>query len=411
MRSCKYLLIGGGLAAGKAAEMLRQQDAEGSIILVSDERHLPYDHPPLSKEYLRSEKERHEVFLQAGNFYSENRVETLLGNPAQRLDAEKHQVELADGEIIAYEKLLIATGGRPRLLSVPGTDLAGIHYLRTIDDCDAIRAEIEPGRKAVVIGAGFIGMEVAASLAQKGVEVTVIEVAPYIWSRFLDEDLASFFQRYCQDRGIRFFTNEGVASFSGSGKVKQVVTTTGRELPCDFACVGVGIVPNVELAESGGLKIENGIVVDEYLRTSHPDVYAAGDVANYYDPILQKRRRVEHWGHAEYTGLLAAQNMADANAAYNLLSYVWSDIFDLHLEFAGDETEHDQVLLRGRPEDGSFFVLYLKDNALRAYFAINADQRSFPPLQRLIRSATDLSDRLAELQDPTSNLRALLARR
>jgi NADPH-dependent 2,4-dienoyl-CoA reductase/sulfur reductase-like enzyme len=202
--------------------------------------------------------------------------------------------------------------------------------------------------------------------------------------------------------------NEKVTTIRGGGRASAVITQSGKELPCDFVCIGVGILPNVELAQEAGLEVNNGIIVDEFLRSSHPDLYAAGDIANYQDPIFGKRRRVEHWGHAEYCGQLAGQNMAGSQNKYDLLTYVWSDIFDLHLEFAGDESEHDRILLRGRFESKSFTVLYLKQNVLRAYFAVNTGSKEFPILQRLIRQKKDLAGKEAQLQDPTFLFKTIL---
>jgi NADPH-dependent 2,4-dienoyl-CoA reductase/sulfur reductase-like enzyme len=252
----------------------------------------------------------------------------------------------------------------------------------------------------VIVGAGFIGLELAASLTQKGVRVAVVEAAPRVWARFADPALATFFQDYCARKGIAFYTGEKVSEIRGGSRPSAVVTMAGRELPCDFVCVGVGIVPNVELAREAGLAVDNGIVVNEFLQSSHADIYAAGDVAAYLDPVFGKRRRVEHWGHAEYSGQLAGRNMAGARDPYDLLTYVWSDVFDLHLEFAGDESEHDVVLLRGRQEDGAFTVLYLREGALRAYFAVNADPKELPILQRLIRTGAILDGREEQLRDP-----------
>jgi 3-phenylpropionate/trans-cinnamate dioxygenase ferredoxin reductase component len=326
----------------------------------------------------------------------------------QRLDLARKTVLLANGQAIAFEKALIATGGRPVRLRLRGGDLPGVYYLRTLDDSAAIAAEAGPGKRAVLIGAGFIGMEVAASLTQRGVRVTVIEALPHIWARFADPRLAGFVQDYCTQQGVTFHTNEMVTEIRGRGQPSSVVTRSGTELPCDFVCVGVGIVPNMELAQEAGLAIDNGVVVNEYLQSSHPDIYVAGDVANYLDPVVGKRRRVEHWGHAEYCGQLAGQNMAEARTKYDLLTYVWSDIFDLHLEFAGDESEHDQVLLRGRIEEKSFTVLYLKQHILTAYFAINTSSKEFPVLQRLIRGKKDLTGQEIQLQNPTFALKGLL---
>ena len=404
----RYLLVGGGLAGAKAAEQLRRQDAQAAITLVSDEAALPYDHPPLSKEFLRGEWPRERVFFQTESYYREQGITLRLGAPAQRLDLSSKRVTLADGATLEFDKLLLATGARPRKLRVPGAALPGVHYLRTLSDCEALRDEARRGRRAVVIGAGFIGMEVAASLTQLGVQVTVLEAAPSIWSRFLDERLAGHFQRYYESKGISFRVGVTPTAVQGEERARAVTTASGEEIPCDFVCVGVGIEPNTELAAEAGLKVENGVVTNEHLETSHPDVYAAGDVVSYYDPVFEKQRRVEHWGHAEYTGLLAAQNMAGERSKYDLLSYVWSDIFGLHLEFAGEEKEYDQLLVRGSLAENAFIVLYVKLGILRAYLAINASQREFPPLQRMIRRKVDLSAKVSQLQDPGVELRSLL---
>jgi NADPH-dependent 2,4-dienoyl-CoA reductase/sulfur reductase-like enzyme len=259
----------------------------------------------------------------------------------------------------------------------------------------------------VIVGAGFIGLELAASLTQKGVHVAVLEAAPHVWARFADATLAGFFRDYCARKGVAFYTDEKVTEIRGEGRPSTVLARSGLELPCDFVCIGVCIVPNVELAQEAGLAVANGVVVNEFLQSSHPDVYAAGDVANYLDPVFGKRRRVEHWGHAEYSGQLAGRNMSGAREPYDLLTYVWSDVFDLHLEFAGDESEHDQVLYRGRLQDGAFTVLYMRDGALTAYFAVNGDSKDLPILQRLIRTGKILVGRQQSLQDPGYALKDL----
>lgn len=407
MKSTKYLLIGGGLASSQAAKQLREMDSDGSVTLVGEEPYVPYDRPPLSKEFLRGEKPRDTLFFDPEPYFHDQGIDLVLGVAVQQLDLANKTARLAEGNAIVFEKALIATGGRPVRLKLPGGDLRGVHYLRTLDDSTAIAVEAEPGKRAVLIGAGFIGMEVAASLTQRGVHATVIEAQPHIWPRFADATLAGFFQDYCAQRGVTFHTNEIVTEIRGKSRPATVVTRSGKELSCDFVCIAVGIVPNVALAEEAGLKVDNGVVVNECLQSSHKDVYAAGDVANYVDPVIGKRRRVEHWGHAEYCGQLAAQNMTGASNPYDLLTYVWSDIFDLHLEFAGDESEHDQVLVRGRMEDKSFTVLYLNQHVLRAYFAINTGSKEFPALQRLIRSRKDLTGKEAQLQDATVPIKSL----
>lgn len=408
MKSTKYLLIGGGLASNRAAKQLRKSDADGSITLVGEERYVPYDRPPLSKEFLRGEKPREAIFLDPEQYFRDHAIDLVLGVAVDRLDLAKKSATVANGETLGFEKALIATGGRPVRLKLPGGDLPGVHYLRTLDDSAAIHAEAGPGKRAVFIGAGFIGMEVAASLTQQGVHVTVIEAQPHIWARFADATLAGFFQKYCAEKGVTFHTGETVTEIRGTNRPSAVLTRSGKEMPCDFVCIGVGIVPNVELAQQAGLDVDNGVVVNECLQTSHPDVYAAGDVANYMDPVFGKRRRVEHWGHAEYCGMLAGQNMAGANKKYDLLTYVWSDIFDLHLQFAGDETEYDESLVRGRLEEASFTVLFLKRKVLTAYFAVNTSAKDFLALQRLIRGKRDLTGKEASLQDPAVPVKSLL---
>jgi len=408
MISTKYLVIGGGLAASEAAKQLRSSDPQGTINLVSDELHVPYDRPPLSKEFLRGEKVSTDLLFDPESYFQDHQISLRLGVAVHGLDPATKTVSLANGEVIVFEKALLATGGRPVRLTLPGSELSGVHYLRTLEDSAAIATWAGQGKRAVVIGAGFIGMEVAASLTQRGVHVTVIEAQPHIWPRFVDAALAVTFQNFCAAKGVAFHTNDTVLELRGTGRVSSVKTQSGKEFPCDLVCIGAGIVPNVELAQQAGLAVDNGIVVNEYLQSSHPDIYAAGDVANYPDPFFNKRRRVEHWGHAEYCGQLAGQNMAGGQSPYGLLTYVWSDIFDLHLEFAGDESEHDQILLRGQVQEMAFTALYLKEKVLKAYFAINTRSKEFPSLQRLIKQKKDLTGKEAQLQDPSVPIKSLL---
>lgn len=408
MDTTQYLLIGGGLACSQAAKQLRQLAPQATITLVAEESYVPYDRPPLSKDFLRGETAREQLFFDPPAFFESQQINVKLRTTVMRLDPATKTAWLSDGRTLRFEKALIATGGRPVRLKIPGADLAGVHYFRTLDDATALAAVASAGSRAVLIGAGFIGLEVAASLTQRGVAVTVIETGPHIWPRFAGEALARVIQQHCTAKGVTFRTGESVTEIQRHNQAFSITLKSGAALPCDFLCIGVGIVPNVELAQQAGLAVENGIVVDEYLQTSHPDIYAAGDVARYVDPLFGTRRRVEHWGHAEYSGQLAARNMAGAHEPYDLLTYVWSDIFDLHLEFAGDEQEHDQILLRGKLEDLSCFVLYLKDHRLTAYFAINANNKELPSLQKLIKSKKNLSGKEAALQDQTVPLKSLL---
>ena len=408
MNRTTYLLIGGGVAGSHAAKELRQQDPQATITLITNDPHRPYDRPPLSKDFLRGEMPLEKVFFDDPSFYETQNIELKLGVGVKSLDAATKTATLDDGSLLRFDKALIATGGRPRRLNIPGADLPGVHYLRTLDDSVRLAAAATPGSFAVIIGAGFIGLEVAASLAQRGVEVTVVETGPHIWPRFAHETLAVAIQDYCAAKSIAFRTSESVTEIQQQNERLLVRLRSGAQLPCHFVCIGVGIQPNVELARGAGLAVDNGIVVNEFLQSSQPDIYAAGDVANFIDPLFGKRRRVEHWGHAEYSGQLAARNMTGAGPPYDLLTYVWSDIFDLHLEFAGDEADQDQILLRGKLTDLSCIILYLKQRRLTAYFAINANNKDLPPLQKLIKRRQNLAGKDSMLQDQTIPLKSLL---
>lgn len=407
-REVDYLLIGGGMACFHAAKQMRRVGAQGSILIAGEEPLPPYDRPPLSKELLRGEKTTVDIVYESPEKLAEQGIDLLTACRVERLDAEGRRAFLADGDSIRFGKALIATGGRPVRLDLPGGDLPGVFYLRTAADAEAIAAAARMARSAVVVGGGFIGLEVAASLTQRGLQVTVVEALPHIWARFADARLAGFFQDYCSARGVRFLTGETITEIRGSDRPSAVVTRSGATLDCQLVCIGVGIRPNVELAQEAGLAVENGIVVDEFMRSSHPDIYAAGDVCNFPDPIAGKRRRVEHWGHAEYSGQIAGRNMSGDSAPYDFLSYVWSDIFDLRLEAAGDESERDQVVLRGSFADGRFSYLYLKQGVMTAYFSVNSNVREFSVFRRLIRARKDLRGSEAVLADPNADLRSLL---
>lgn len=407
MSSIRYLLIGGGLACHEAAKMLRQQDPDGGIVLVGDEMYPPYNRPPLTKDFLRGDTSKDGLLFEAETFYESQRIELQLGQPVDQLDLSRKTAILADGTAFRFDKALLATGGRPVRPDLPGTHLDGVQTLRTLDDAASLAARVQHGAPAVVVGAGFIGMEIAATLNQLGMAVTVVDIAGQVWPRFVSAELAAYFQDYAERRGIVFELGTSVTAFQGGTQVSSVTLHGGRDLPCRLACVGVGIRPNVSIARDAGLAIDDGIIVDACQRTSHPDVYAAGDVCNYPDPIFGVRRRVEHWGHAEYTGQLAGVNMAGVDMKYDLLTYVWSDFFDLHIEFAGNESIADQTVVRRDPATNRFTALYLKNHRLVAYLAVNEDKAAFPVWQKLIRSGRDLEGQVARLADPGVDVQAM----
>src|SRR3974390_325361 len=408
MREVNYVLIGGGLASIRAARQIRKRDPEGSILIASDEPELPYDRPPLSKQFLSGEQSADDIVLEQASKIDDLRIDLTTGNKVHHLDAAGRCVALANGERIRFERALIATGGTPVRLTVPGADLQGVHYLRTMADARAIASAASKGRRAVIIGGGFIGIELAATLLTLGLDVTVVESLPHIWGRFAGTEVSRFVERYCTDRDVRIVTSSAVSEIRGEDRANMVVTDEGDQFKCDLVCVGVGIRPNVELAIEAGLSVDNGILVDEYMRTSRPDIFAAGDVINWFDITAGRRRRVEHWGHAEYSGQIAGANMTGATEVHDLLSYVWSDIFDLHIEFAGDEDQRDCSILRGDPAEDSFFVFYLKNGRITAFFAVNREPREVAVLRRLIRTRTDVSTRASLLCDPASDLSTLL---
>ncbi|HXG41867.1 MAG TPA: FAD-dependent oxidoreductase [Dehalococcoidia bacterium] len=398
------VIVGANLAGGRAAEALRKEGFDGRIFLVGEEPHPPYERPPLSKEYLRGEMPREELFVQPESFWAEQEIELLMGVRAVSLDLAHKRVELSSGERLSFDKLLLATGGRVRRLEVPGADLEGIHYLRTVDDSEALARELRPGRRLAIVGAGFIGSEVAASAREKGLEVTMIEVLPLPLQKALGPEVGRIYADIHRQHGVELVLGEGVERFEGDSRLQAVVTSTGRRIECDLALVGVGIVPATELAEAVGLTVDNGIVVNEFCQTSHPDVYAAGDVANFYSPVLGRRLRVEHWHNAQNQGMAAARSMLRGEP-YAEVPWFWSDQYDLNMQYVGFADAWDRLVFRGDVEARRFTAFYLRQGRLEAALAINRP-RDIRAARELIQARAVLDpERLA---DESQDLRALL---
>ncbi len=403
-----YLLVGGGLASAKCEAALRQQGAVGRVAIVGAESYAPYNRPPLSKGLLLGYDQPERIFVFPSEFYEENEIELFEGAVASSLDLDNREVKLADGRSLEYKKLLIATGTTPRRLAVPGADLQNIFYLRNLDDSLAIADAMRPGSRAIIVGAGFIGMELAAAFAEKGVETTMLVRDSGLFTKLGSEELSRFFSDYYQQHGIQIIYEDEVKEFDGNDVLGTVVTQDGRELPADMAAVGIGVVANTDWLEGSGLEIDRGVVVDESLRASAPDVFAAGDIAVYYDPIFQKRRRVEHWDNAVKQGELAAANMLGESRSVDYVAYFYSDLFDLSWEWLGDNSGVDDTVVRlnnkGEPE----LVYYLKDGQLRAAFLLlqGPDERQW--VERAIRSGVDLTADLGRLSDPTVSLKDIL---
>ena len=364
------VIVGANLTGGAAASTLREEGFEGRVVLIGDEPHAPYERPPLSKEYLRGEKEFDATFLRPPAWYAEAGVELRTGHRARRIDPDARVVELDGGERVPYDRVLVATGGRNRRLSVPGHDLEGVLGLRTREDADRIRAEARPGRTAVVIGAGFIGSEVAASLRQLGVEVDVVEIFDTPLFRTLGPEVGKVFEGIHRDHGVRLHLGDDVAAFRGRGRVEEVVTRRGARLGCDLVVVGIGIEPVTEVVEATPVVVDNGIVVDEFCRTNVDGIYAAGDVANHDHPLFG-RIRVEHWDNALKQGAAAARNMMGRPEAFEDPHWFWSDQYEFNLQCMGVAPEWDEFVVRGSLEDRDFLGFYLKDEAVKAVVGLN----------------------------------------
>jgi 3-phenylpropionate/trans-cinnamate dioxygenase ferredoxin reductase subunit len=398
------VIVGASLAGGSAAVTLRQEDFEGRVLLIGAEPQPPYERPPLSKEYLRSESSFEEALVQAPDFYDENGIETRFGVRATQVNSADKAVELDGGERLLYDKLLVATGGSNRRVPIPGIGLEGIYGLRTVVDSERIRAEIAPGRKAVVVGMGFIGSEVAASLRQSGVEVTVVDRNTVPLRRVLGEEIGRVIEGIHRDHGTQLILKDTVAAFEGVGRVERVTTADGRRIECDFAVVGLGVEPATELLAGTGVEIDNGIVVDEYCRTNVEGIYAAGDVANHYHPVFGRHIRIEHWQNALKQGPAAARNMLGEGGPYEEIPWFWSDQYEHNLQYAGFHTEWDELVVRGRLEERSFVAFYRKDGRVLAAVAIGRGRdlrRSVP----LIKAQEQVE--AAMLRDPDIDLRTL----
>jgi 3-phenylpropionate/trans-cinnamate dioxygenase ferredoxin reductase subunit len=366
-----FVIVGASLAGAKAAETLREEGFDGRVVLIGAEGARPYERPPLSKEYLRGEAGREKVWVHEDErYYSRTQIDLRMGTEVTAVDPGGRTVELAGGERLAFDALLLATGAQPRRLDVPGADLDEVYYLRTVEDSDRLRERIERGGRLVVVGAGWIGAEVAASARQRGCEVTLLEMTKVPLERVLGPELGAVYRDIHTDNGVTFRGETRISSFEGAGSVERVVTDDGP-LDCDFAVVGVGVAPRVALAEAAGLEVDNGILVDERLRTSAEGIYAAGDVANAYHPLLQQRIRVEHWANALNQGPAAARSMLGRDEPYEQVPYFFSDQYDVGMEYAGHATDWDEVVFRGDPAAREFIAFWLRDRRVLAGMNVN----------------------------------------
>ena len=401
----RYVIVGANLAGGTAAITLREEGFDGEIVLIGAEPHPPYERPPLSKEYLQGGKPFEDALLKQVNYYADHNIQTRFGTRAVRVNPHDQVIELEGGGRTPYDKVLVATGVRNRRLRIPGADLEGIYDLRTVDDADRIRARSRSGSRAVLVGMGFIGSEVAASLRHRGVEVTVIEPFKTPLYRVLGEQIGRVFEAFHRENGVRMLFEESVTAFEGTGHVQRVVTSAGRRIECDFVVVGVGVEPVTDLVVDAGVKIDNGIVVDEYCQTDVDGIYAAGDVANHFHPLFGRRVRVEHWQNAIHQGQAAARSMLGKREPYTDVHWFWSDQYDCNVQYAGFHTGWDELVVRGSLEERSAVVFYMQEQRIAAAVAFNRGK----DLQRamsLIKARVQVEP--AVLQDESIDLRSLV---
>jgi 3-phenylpropionate/trans-cinnamate dioxygenase ferredoxin reductase subunit len=398
------LIVGAGLAGARAAETLRADGFDGHVVLIGAEAERPYERPPLSKEYLRGEVGGEALHVHDKRFYVDQMIELRLGRTATSLDTDCRVLTRDDGEWLRYDRLLLATGAEPRRLPVPGADLDGVLHLRTVADSDALRRRLGAGGAVVVVGAGWIGTEVAASARTRGLEVTVVDPGSVPLERALGLEAGAVYRDLHADHGVRLLLGTGVEAFEGAGAVERVRTTDGRVLECDFVIVGAGAQPRIELAAGAGVAVGDGILVDEQLRTSVPRIFAAGDVAAAHHPFYGERIRVEHWANALNQGPAAARAMLGEPAAYDQLPFFFSDQYDVGMEYVGVAHSRDRLVFRGDPASREFIAFWLTADRVAAAMNVNVWGVT-EALQGLIRRRTPVDVR--RLADPDVPLDAL----
>ena len=392
----RVVIAGAGHAAGQLAASLRQKSFPGTITLVGDESWPPYQRPPLSKRFLAGELPAERLFFKPPAFYAAQHIDVVTGSRIASVERSHRCVVTASGERIGYDTLVLATGSRPRHLRIPGSDLEGVHYLRSIDDVTRIRADLDHASSVAIIGAGYIGLEVAAVMRQLGYAVTVIEMADRVMSRVVSPVVSGFYRAEHAAKGVRLLLSTGVEAFEGATRVDTVRTSGGTAHPADMVIVGIGIVPNTELAAASGLEVEDGVVVDTRCRTSDEHIYAVGDCTAHPNAVYGRRVRLESVHNALEQARTAAANICGEDAEYSQVPWFWSDQYDLKLQIAGLSEGYDEVVLRGEPGERSFSCLYLRDGVLIACDAVNSP-RDFVQSKALIEARRRIAaERLAD---------------
>lgn len=408
MTKSHCVIIGGSHAAAQLAPSLRQNGWEGDITIVSAEPVLPYHRPPLSKTYLSGDKTLHDILIRPKNYYEQNKIHTQLGVTVTDIDRATKKVMLNDGAELSYTKLALTTGSKVRKISIPGSDLNGVFYLRDMNDVDNIRRFVGKGKKAVIVGGGYIGLETAAALRKTGMDVTVLEALPRVLQRVTAPEVSAFYSRVHSEEGVKILTDTAIESISGSNHAEAVHCADGTILPADVVIIGIGILPVTDLAEAAGLTVDNGIVVDEFARTNDHDIVAAGDCTMHYNPIYDRHLRLESVQNAVDQAKVAAATLCDKLEPYSALPWFWSDQFDLKLQIAGLSQGFDQVVIRGDIEKSrSFAAFYLQAGRLIAVDAINSPKEFMLSKRALVNVITPDVNKLADtgvtIQDALSS--------
>jgi 3-phenylpropionate/trans-cinnamate dioxygenase ferredoxin reductase component len=404
MKGAKIVIAGGGMVAGYAAKQLVELGLKsGDLAILSADTALPYERPPLSKGFLAGKDSEDSVRINAADFYADHGIEVMLTTAISAVNPDGKRVTLSSGEEFGFEKLILATGSHPRTLGIPGATLANVLYLRSLDNSKTIRKAAETARQAIVIGGGFIGMEVTAVLAQKSVDVTMVLSDDRIWKKFFTPQMSNFFEGYYTARGVRFVKTSGVSELRGDGAVHSAVLKDGRTVPCDLVVAGIGARPVTDMLTGSGVEVGDGVMVNEYLETNRPGILAAGDVANYPDLLFGKRRRVEHWDNAVSQGQYCARALMGERTPFKHVPYFFSDVFDLSYEFWGDAANADEVIHRGDLATSSFSVWWLRQKSLVAAFTMNRpeEERDAAPKWIELKQAISAT-KLADASEPVS---------
>jgi 3-phenylpropionate/trans-cinnamate dioxygenase ferredoxin reductase component len=408
-RSVKYLLIGGGIAAGNCARHIRDRDRDGEILLVGREPDPPYSRPPLSKEYVRGEQSKDAILFRAESWYERRKVELLTRTSVTGLDAGERIATLSNKEEVRFEKALLATGANVRVLHFEGAELDGIHYLRTVRNSDALRDELEQAERVAIVGGSYIGTELAASFTALGKHCQMLMLEEVTLERFYGAEVGSFFQRLLTDHGVEVHGSQELDRLEGSGgRVRKLITKSGLEVECDFVVIGAGVHPDIRLAQQAGIETSSGVLTDRYLETSAAGIFAAGDIAEYDSVVHGRRLRIEHWDVAFNQGKTAALNMVGDRQPYDVVPYFWSNLADWSkMEYVGPASDWDEIWWRGSREEGRFTAWYVKDGRVAAALTVGRPE-DLAVAGRLLAKQADVSDKRRLIEDPDEDPSSLL---